>query len=176
MAVDVPETDPSTRNFIQQHFLSLIFTDAASLHASLLLAAAHFSKTRGSPSHSIDILQLRGMAIQEINRALTDYQPSGRATSDRMIAAVGKMATYELLFGQRDAFHTHMTGLQRIVAMRGGLKTLGLAGFLERMLLWLDVNAAQITGSSDLYFPPETFPSSKGHPTPNQKLFVMGLS
>ncbi|SMQ52354.1 unnamed protein product [Zymoseptoria tritici ST99CH_1A5] len=176
MSVDVPETDPSTREFIRTQFMSLIFSDAASLHTLILLASSHYSKVRGQPSHSIDILQLRGMAIQEINRALVDCQPSGRATSDRMIAAVGKMATYELLFGQRDAFHTHMTGLQRLVAMRGGLQTLGLNGFLERTLLWLDVNAAQITGSPNLYFPPSTYPSTRGHPSPDRRLFVMGLS
>jgi hypothetical protein len=176
MSVDVPETDSATREFIRTHLFGLVFTDAASLHALLLLAAAHYSNTRGQVFHTIDVLQLRGMAIQEINRALVDYQPSGRATSDRMIVAISKMATYELLFGQREIFHTHMTGLQRIVAMRGGLQALGLDGFLERMLLWLDINAAQILGSSNLYFPPSTYPSLRSHPAPDQRLFAMGLT
>lgn len=174
MSVDLPETDPASRRLLRTHFLGLVFTDPASLHALMLTAAAHYGKLRGENVHSINLLQLRGMAIQEVNRALQDHRSGGRATSDRMIAAVGKMATYELLFGQRDTFHTHMTGLQRMVSLRGGLQALGLNGLLERILLWIDVNAADITGGP-LYFPPAAFSSSLGHPSANRRLFLHGL-
>lgn len=174
MVVDLPETDDATRQAIRTHLLGLVFTDAAMLHALMLVAAAHYAKLRGNGSHNINMLQLRGMAIQEVNQAMTDHGPRGRATSDRMIAAVGKMATFELLFGQREIFHTHMTGLQRMVSLRGGLQALGINGMLERMLLWIDANAAEITGGG-LYFPPAAFTSSSGHPRADRRLFLLGL-
>ena len=174
MAIDVPEVDTTTRELLRSRFLALVFTDPAPLHALMLVAAAHYAKVRGPQSHTINLLQLRGMAIQEINQALMNFQPGGRATSDQLVAAVQKMATYELLFGTREIFHTHMTGLQRIVSLRHGLRSLGLEGFLERSLLWIDSNAAHITGLP-LYFPPSAYSSSYLHPRPDRRLFVLGL-
>lgn len=176
MVIDVPETDTASREFIRTHFLSLVFSDPASLHALVLVSAAHLAKLHGAHAHNIDMLQLRGMAIQQVNRALMEHNAAGRATSDQLIVAVGKMATYELLFGQRETFHTHMTGLQRMVSLRGGLPALGLGGFLERMLLWIDSNAAVITGATDLYFPAAAYASSRGHPQADRRLFLMGTT
>ncbi|KAK4499934.1 hypothetical protein PRZ48_008120 [Zasmidium cellare] len=171
MSIDLPETDVTSRGLIRDNFLAIVFSDRASLHATILAAAAHWNKMRPTQTHRINLLQLRGMAIQEINRSLVDH---GRATSDALIAAVGKMATYELLFGQRDTFHTHMTGLQRMVSLRGGLQALGLDGLMERILLWIDSNAASIT-QGPLYFPPAAFSSSNGHPAPDRRLFLLGV-
>lgn len=111
------------------------------------------------------------MAIREINGALEDPQ---RATSDQLIAAVAKMASYEALFGDRQIFNTHMTGLLRMVSLRGGLPALGLGGLLERILLWIDSNAAHITGSH-IYFDRAAFPSSAVHPRPDPHRFTGGL-
>lgn len=174
MVIDLPETDSTSRQLLRSHFMSLAFTDSASLHALMLNAAAHYAKLRGTKAHGIDILQLRGMAIEEVNRALMDQRFAERATSDHLILAVGKMATYELLFGHRNIFHTHMTGLQRMVGIRGGLQALGMNGLLERSLLWIDSNAAEITSGS-LYFPPTVFPSTAGHPRPDRRLFLLGM-
>lgn len=174
MSIDLPETDTVSRGLLRDNFLAVVFSDRASLHATILTAAAHWNKMRPTQTHRINLLQLRGMAIQEINRSLVDHSAGGRSTSDPLIAAVSKMATYELLFGQRETFHTHMTGLQRMVSLRGGLQALGLDGLLERILLWIDANAASIT-QGPLYFPPAAFSSSNGHPTPDRRLFLLGL-
>ena len=176
MSIDLPETDRASRELLRTTFMDLILSDRASLHSLLLVAGAHWNKVRPQHQHRINLLQLRGMAIQEINRALIDHRTGGRATSDQTLAAVGKMATYELLFGQRETFHTHMTGLQRMVSLRGGLQALGLNGLLERILLWIDSNAMAITHASSLYFPPAAFSSTLGHPRPNQRQFLLGLS
>ena len=136
------------------------------------MAVSHYNKVRGSRSNTIDVLQLRGMAIREINSALEDPQ---RATSDQLIAAVAKMASYEALFGDRQIFNTHMTGLLRMGSLRGGLPALGLGGLLERILLWIDSNAAHITGSH-LYFDKAAFPSSARHPNPEPERFAGGLT
>ncbi|KAK5122445.1 hypothetical protein LTR85_004029 [Meristemomyces frigidus] len=172
LAVDIPDLDgPVTKGLLRTRFFPLIMTDAAPLHAVMLVAASHYSKVRGSRLHAIDLLQLRGMAIREINAALEDGR---RATSDQLIAAVAKMASYEALFGDRDIFNTHMTGLTRMVTLRGGLPNLGLDGLLERILLWIDANATLIVGRH-LYFDKNAFPTTAVHPRPDPQRFAGGI-
>jgi len=172
LAVDIPDLDgPDAKGLLRTLFFPFILTDPAPLHAVMLMAASHYGNVRGSRAHTIDLLQLRGMAIREINDALADSQ---RATSDQLIAAVAKMASYEALFGDRQIFNTHMTGLLRMVSLRGGLPALGLGGLLERILLWIDSNAAHIT-HSHIYFDRAAFPSSARHPRPDPQRFSGGL-
>ncbi|KAK5711494.1 hypothetical protein LTR17_018369 [Elasticomyces elasticus] len=156
------------RELLRARFLSFITTDAAPYYAVMLVATSHYERSRGAKAHVIDPLQLRGMAIREINCALRD---SVRATSDHLIAAVAHLACFEALCGNRNAFNTHMTGLLRIVSMRGGLPTLGLNGLLERLLLWIDANATHLLGTR-LYFDKAAFPTTAVHPRPNARRFA----
>lgn len=168
MAVDIPDLDAQEANgLLRARYFPFLFTDPAPLNAVMLVAASHYTDTRGPRSHTIDLLQLRGMAIREINGALEDHV---RATSDQLIAAVAKMAMYEALFGDRSIFNTHMTGLLRMVSLRGGLPALGLEGLLERVLLWVDSNSAHITGSH-IYFDKAAFPTAAVHPRPDPARF-----
>lgn len=173
MVVDIPDLDgQTTMGLLRSHFFPFIMTDAASLHTVMLVAASHYSKVRGSRSHSIDLLQLRLMAIREINCALENPR---RATSDQLITAVAKMASYEALFGDRDIFNTHMTGLLRMVSLRGGLPALGLDGLLERILLWIDSNASHLLGKH-VYFDKAAFPTTAVHPRPDLRKFNCGIT
>ncbi|TKA55294.1 hypothetical protein B0A55_12882 [Friedmanniomyces simplex] len=174
MAVEVPDLDAAeVQDLLRARFFPFVITDAAPFHAVLLVATTHYRRSRGAPAHAIDPLQLRGMAIREINRALEDPV---RATSDQLIAAVAHMACYEALCGDRDIFNTHMTGLLRLVSMRGGLPTLGLEGLLERILLWIDANATHIVGTH-LYFDRVAFPTlSAVHPRPDPRRFAGGAT
>lgn len=174
MAVDVPDVDgPEATGLLRTTFFPFVLTDSASVHAVMLMAASHYGRVRGSKSHTIDLLQLRGMAIREINSALAE---EGRGTSDQLIAAVAKMAAYEALFGDRSICNTHMQGLTRMVSLRGGLPALGLDGMLERLLLWIDSNTSHITGNR-LYFDRSAFPPSSPqvvHPQPDPARFAAG--
>lgn len=38
--------------------------------------------------------------------------------------------------GNHTAYHAHMSGLVSLIAMKGGLDTLGLNGFLKQMVYW----------------------------------------
>lgn len=80
------------------------------------------------------------------------------------------MGAYESLFGDTEAFTTHMRGLQQMVRLRGGLGSLGVASVLERMLLWVDSNGSYATGF-DVFFDETNFPSAFQHPTPNPSTF-----
>ncbi|KAK6393738.1 hypothetical protein LTR65_002115 [Meristemomyces frigidus] len=172
LGVDIPDLDgPMTTDLLRTRLFPLIMTDPAPLHAVMLVAASHHGRVRGSRLHAIDLLQLRGMAISEINAALEDPR---RATSDQLIVAVAMMACYEALFGDRDIFNTHMTGLTRMVTLRGGLPNLGLDGLLERLILWIDANATLIVGRH-VYFDKAAFPTSAVHPRPNPRKFAGGI-
>ncbi|KAK3677640.1 hypothetical protein LTR78_002490 [Recurvomyces mirabilis] len=172
MAVDIPgiaETEIQSR--LQTRFGPFVMTDPASLHAVMLVAATRFGRIRGPRSHAIDLLQLRGMAIREINRALEDET---RATQDQVIIAVAMMACYEVLYGDQAVFNTHMTGLLRIVSLRRGLPQLGLEGLLEAILLWIDANGSSLLGSR-IYFDRAAFPTGAAHPRPAPMRFTGGL-
>ncbi|QIW99993.1 hypothetical protein AMS68_005511 [Peltaster fructicola] len=171
-ATDLTGTDdPDPMPLLRTRWFPFVMTDPAPMHAVMLVAASHYGRARGPRAHAIDLLQLRGMAIHEINNALEDPV---RALSDQLIAAVAKMAAYEALFGDRSTYNTHMTGLLRMVSLRGGLPALGLEGLLERVLLWIDVNASHVT-ASHIYFDKAAFPTSAVHPRPDPSRFFGGL-
>lgn len=175
MAIDPPETHSSSREFIRTHFLSLIFSDPASLHALVLVAAAHLARLHGHRSCDIKSLQLRWMAIYRVYLALMEHSSPCRAISDQLIIAVAKLPTCELPFGRKGMFHAHMTGLRRMVSLLGGLPELGLGGVLERMLLWIDANAACSTGANDSYFVATAGASSRDHPQADRRVFLIGI-
>ena len=118
-------------------------TEAATMYAVLLMAASHYSIVNPSKAALVDLLHLKARALSEINAALANPKT---AITDSMIGAVMKMAAYEAIFGDSAVFNAHMRGLQMMLKIRGGLSTLGLDGFLERMLVWIDLNAAHLTG------------------------------
>lgn len=132
------------------------------------MAASHYRTIHGARSHTIDVLQVREMAMAEVNSALRDPV---RSTSDQIIAAVAQLASYEALFGDRNIFNMHMSGVTRMVSLRGGLSALGVDGLLERILLWVDSNTAHITGSG-VYFDKAMFPSNVDHPSPDPRRFA----
>lgn len=156
-----------SRGLLRLVWFPFVLTDTALLHSVLLLAAAHCRLMKGPESHGIDIITLRGMALRGINENL---QHPAKSLSDEMIGAVLSVAMYEALFGDSDTYATHMTGLQKLVTLRGGLPELGLDGLLEKMLLWVDSNASYITGYN-LFFPRTAYPSSRSHPLPNPQQF-----
>lgn len=115
------------------------------MYAVLLMAASHFCIVNPSKAALVDLLYSKARALTEINAGIAD---PNRSTSDAMIGAVVKMAAYEAIFGESLVFAAHMKGLQLMLRIRGGLSKLGLNGLLERMLVWVDLNADHLTGSA----------------------------
>lgn len=87
----------------------------AALHATILLAASHLGKEQSSQSYTVDLPQLRSMAVREISKSLA---VEARGVSDHLIAAVMQMASYEALFGEWSICDTHMRGLKQMVSLR----------------------------------------------------------
>lgn len=118
-------------------------TDAATMYAVLLMSASHYCILNPSMASLIDLLHLKARALSEINAALAN---PNKAVTDSIIGAVMKMAAYEAIFGDSEMFRGHMKGLKMMIKLRGGFSELGLNGLLERMIVWIDLNAAHITG------------------------------
>lgn len=187
VAVDIPDLDgPDQRgllrklwfplcskNHIANCFVSIgsnercIVTNAATMYAVLLMAAAHYCAVNPSKVAVYDLLALKARALREINAAMTK---SDVAVTDAMIGAVAKMAAYEAVFGDSSHFAQHMKGLRLMLEMRGGLSTLGLGGLLERMLVWINLNATWLTGIRNVEF--EAMPTTVSFPAPDPYHFA----
>ena len=135
------------KNTVWKRFLRFIFGDPVLLTMALVLTiryrleaiSGHFS------SHdATQVLRLETYLISRINLALDD---SIRALSDPMLVAVALCAAYGLKSGDLEAYHVHMTGLVQMIRKRGGLDAIGRQDvYLERMLMWQDVNTAKMLG------------------------------
>jgi hypothetical protein len=145
MAVDMPELDePGKSGLLRTRWFPLVMTEAATFQVVILIAASHFSSLRCPHGNGPNLLQLKSKAIASINDAL---RVPARSTSDQLIGAVGKMASYEAMFGDQETFEMHMMGLMKMVQLRGGLAELGLQGMLARILVWIDCNSAFLYNS-----------------------------
>ncbi|KAI4213904.1 MAG: hypothetical protein LQ351_003599 [Letrouitia transgressa] len=150
MAVDIPELDyPGSRGSLRSKWFPMVITEASTLNVIVLIAGSHYA-AQTSVQRSPEILcRLRHDALRAIQQSIKSC--NGDLVSDQVIGAVAKMASYEAMFGTEESYHVHMKGLMRMVNLRGGIETLGLDGLLARMLLWIDINAAFLLGTS-LYF------------------------
>jgi hypothetical protein len=156
VAVEIPDLDsPNHKDLLRHRWFPLAMEEPSTMYAVLLMAASHYCAVSPHSINLIDLLYLKSKALTEINIALRDPK---RATSDAVIGAVMKMAAYEAVFGDSAVFSAHMHGLSLMLKMRGGLGTLGLDGLLERMVVWIDLNAAFICGLDKL-FGNEAFPT-----------------
>lgn len=155
-------------NVTLTHTISV--TEAATMYAVLLMAASHYCVMNPSKAALYDLLALKARALSEINAAMS--QP-GRAITDAMIGAVAKMAAYEAVFGDSAVFAAHMKGLHQMLELRGGLGVLGLNGLLERMLVWINLNATWLTGIKNEAF--ESLPTTVVFAAPDPYHFA-GIS
>lgn len=154
-------------NLLQTAWIPFVLTDVVLLNAILLLSAADLTMRKGDASITIDLITLRGMALRKINERIQD---TFKSQSDEVFGAILVLAQYEVLFGDIDTYQTHMSGLQRLVQVRGGISALGLDGVLARMLLWVDINGSAIIGQRPCFHPSQV-PSAFSHPKPDLDLF-----
>jgi hypothetical protein len=149
VAVEIPDLDsPNHRGLLRRRWFPLAMEEPSTMYAVLLMAASHYCAVNPQSASLIDLLYLKSRALTEINAALRNPK---RATSDAVIGAVMKMAAYEAVFGDSAVFSAHMRGLSLMLNMRGGLGTLGLDGLLERMVVWIDLNAHFVCGLTKMF-------------------------
>ncbi|KAE8451943.1 hypothetical protein EG329_002784 [Mollisiaceae sp. DMI_Dod_QoI] len=115
-------------------------TDAALLHASLVLAGKHWTFLGGSKRLIESTLYYHKMeAIRLLNERLADPVNS---VSDGTVGAVGVLIFVECLDGSREAASVHLDGLEKMVQMRGDLYSPSMSGLLQRMIFLADLLTA----------------------------------
>lgn len=130
-----------------ERFYSFIFSDPVLLTVALLLTIRYRLECLGYRDRMRDFMQVLNLEDFLIKRVNTALKQPGRATSDPLLVAVALCAAYEVKNGNPAAYHIHMKGLMRMIEVRGGLEALGRDDpYLERMLIWHDVNTSQILG------------------------------
>lgn len=92
-------------------------------------------------------LFMRQRAIIAINK---DLENEAIYPSDELMSAVHNMAFMESIC-KSPSFSIHMSGLKRMVEVRGGLEKLGMDGLYATMIRWLDFNHAKTHGTQ-LFF------------------------
>ena len=70
------------------------------------------------------------------------------AVRDETIAAVAAIVNVEMSFGSRDEAKKHMSGLEMMVNMRGGIEEIkgSIDGVLQRLIGWNDLKFAELFG------------------------------
>jgi hypothetical protein len=124
----------------------LALHDPAAFQVILLFSACHLTdlSPQTTPPNLPNRLILKQKAIAAINDGIRD---SSRSSSDALIGAVAKMAFFESVFGDLDAYTVHMQGLKKMVEMRGGLEALRNNVFLASMCVWIDIRSALENGT-----------------------------
>ena len=85
IAVDIPNIDSAEeRGLLRKQWFPLCMTDPATFYAVMLMAASHLAVMNATMAQAINLMVLKGRAIQAINHAL---QNPLRATSDQLVGA-----------------------------------------------------------------------------------------
>lgn len=154
MARDIPELDqPGNKGLLRSRWFPLVLSDNAPFQVVMLLAAANYASVNNISTLGCHILRMKHDAITAINNTFHDDR---KLTSDCLIGAVAKMASFEAMHGDVQSYQMHMDGLVRMLELRGGLDSLGLGGLLRRMVVWIDLNASFLL-NIPRYFPGTTF-------------------
>ncbi|KAF1356396.1 hypothetical protein BDV97DRAFT_7505 [Delphinella strobiligena] len=113
-------------------------SNSSLFYANLLVATFQDSL----PTDLALVAWFRHLAIRSINE---DLENSTRP-SNANIAAVSILAGFELEFGDKNTFDTHMKGLQMMLSIRGGLETGDLPFIIQNLALSVGVDLPAYAG------------------------------
>ncbi|KAL2041304.1 hypothetical protein N7G274_005686 [Stereocaulon virgatum] len=130
--------------------------DPALFLATLSFAAVHLEVSSKNLTRA-RILSYKMETIKVVNMNL---QSSEDALSDSTIGAVAMLTALERISGSQEDLRIHMTALQRMVSMRGGLQRLGWEGVLHMFIAWQDFLAPTTVAS-----PPQNALTAAGSPS-----------
>ncbi|USW48642.1 Putative fungal transcription factor [Septoria linicola] len=169
VAVEIADIDgPASKGLLRKVWFPMCMTSPATMYAVILMAASHYCVMNPHKASLFDLLALKARALSEIN---VELRRSDAGISDAVVGAVAKMAAYEAIFGDPDTFAAHMKGLQMMLKVKGGLSTLGLNGLLERMLVWIDLNACHLIGR-EVHFGNGEYPTMVSFAAPDPYHFA----
>ncbi|KAI1624613.1 hypothetical protein EDD37DRAFT_648962 [Exophiala viscosa] len=168
LAVAIPEIDGAGNSaLLKTRWFPLVIHTPVVFQVIVLFSASHYAAKQADPAIATTILYLKQRALKGISLALA----KGVGVRDELIAATAKMASYEAIWGDEIAYHCHMKAVSEMLRMRGGLASLGLDGFLARLLIFIDTNSAFLLNTF-LHLPDSSFPRVEPFILPNLSRFV----
>ncbi|KPI40413.1 uncharacterized protein AB675_7449 [Cyphellophora attinorum] len=148
LTVPTPEIDgSSTLPLFRAAWMPIVLSDPVIFQVVVLFTATHFATIadpRQFDTARRELLLLKQSALSVL---IQKVQSEQNTPSDVLIAAAAKMASYEAIFGSPGAFHLHMSTVVRLLRLRGAA-TLGMDGFLVRLLSFIDTNSAFLLGTN----------------------------
>lgn len=141
LAVPFPEIDGEGEpaRLLAKSWFPMILHSPAAFEVTMLFSASHLASSLDGELDESSLLQLKHFA----SHSLCNLVSSGRV-DDETISAAAKMACYEAIFGSAKTYCMHMKAVSQMVALRGGIEKLGLAGLLGRLILFIDTNSAYL--------------------------------
>ncbi|KAI4662883.1 uncharacterized protein J4E79_004194 [Alternaria viburni] len=126
----------------QHTWKSLILSDAGLLHATLASWALYGILANEYTDLRVCKLKHKNEAIKIVNCRLAT---SGGYISDEVVATVLTLANLENLLGDYEAAQLHITALERMVKVRGGLFAFGHNDGLLRGIIWMDFHSSVVS-------------------------------
>lgn len=149
MAVDIPDLDQDRPGSLRSTWFPFVISHDGLLDIIFLLSGTRYLNDQSQHDDVRPFLvNLKQRALVKLRRVIMH---STVHNSDQAIGVVIKMAAFEAMYGTPEAFDFHMKALRQLVDSRGGLAELGLEGLLQRMVCWVDYNAACLMNSR-VYF------------------------
>lgn len=165
LTIPIPELDGSAAGpLFRAAWVPLVIHNPVIFQIVVLFAATHYATyvhPRQAEHMVLELLALKQAALTLLIQRVASEQN----VSDVLVAAAGKMASYEAIFGTAESvscillhatsllakltmqFHVHMSTVVRLLDARGGIQILGLDGFLAKLLEFIDINSAFLLGT-----------------------------
>lgn len=129
------EDEISFQRSMRELWLPFAMAQPSLMAALFHVACRHYAATTSNENtnkFAIKKLQYRVTCLSMAKDAIT----SEDVASDATIALALLMASESYMEGDIDAFYTHGSGIIQMVTARGGLETLGISGFLTKIVGW----------------------------------------
>jgi len=186
LAVAIPELDGESDSILlKTRWFPMVIHSPVIFQVIVLFSASHYASQQSDHSLARTILSLKQLALSGLRQSLMSASLSSASAAastaeriaaapvrDELIAATAKMASYEAIWGDACAYHWHMSAVEGMLRIRRhGMASLGLDGFLSRLLIFIDTNSAFMLNTF-LHLPGSAFPSGEPFFKPNPGRFV----
>lgn len=169
LAVAIPEIDGEGQSaLLRTRWFPMVLNSPIVFQVIVLFSASHYAAQQKDMAFALTILSLKQCALRGVMQSLSTAKGMFH---DELIAATAKMASYEAIWGDEQAYHCHMKAVEEMLRVRGGLESLGLDGFLSRLLIFIDSNSAFLL-NTHLHLQNSSFPRLEPFILPNPSRFI----
>ncbi|KAH7157994.1 hypothetical protein B0J13DRAFT_185711 [Dactylonectria estremocensis] len=115
------------------HWVRLASTDIGMLATLFLASCRNLANYQHAEFYTTTSLRYKGQCIATLK---SDLAQENSMVSDATITKTLVLASEALLAGDHAATKQHSQAAKKMVAMRGGIETLGMNGFMKKLIIW----------------------------------------